>query len=158
MAAASSSPVPDTRGCPRDLSVDEQVTWARVLSHPDLYRKWPVDDDLRNAVEYECNNSVNEIDSEREKLVQSWVKVAASLQPKTKTLLVESGFEKCRLRGQIHHAFLAFLIETSDHPDRSLATDVLLGFPLVGRLPPSLVEADVVPNKQRVPETTGSWK
>ena len=150
MAAVEDSPVIDTAGCPRGLSIKEQLAWGSLARHPLESNQWKVDEKLTEAVRFECDNSVEEIDAFREKVVSRWVARAISLEGERESLLRERGFSSCRLRARIHFPLVASLLHETEYEDTQLFEDMLQGFTLVGLLPPCLVEASETPKPQKV--------
>ena len=111
------------------------------MKHPGSEMPWPVSDDLRAAAQYECFNSLKEIDAFRECVVQDWLKAAAVGAENQRDFLQEQGFTDSVLRNRVNYNFLHHVLQMSENPDESLFTDMLFGFPVVGSLPPCLLEA-----------------
>ena len=149
-AAVDLRPVDDTRGCPRGLTVQEQIAWSVALKHPLEDFAWPIDSSLAEAVSFECETAVHDIDGQREALVKRWVIEATDRQVASECMLQQAGLADCPLRRRIHHSFIGYLAKEIGHIDERLPGDLLCGFPLVGKMPPCLVEADVVPKKQSI--------
>ena len=99
---------------------------------------------------FEAATECDEIDSQRDQLAKRWIWCAAQLEAERKPLLANAGLEHCRLRGRIHYPFVKMLLEQYEHPDSGLFSDMLYGFPVVGKLPPCLLDADVVPKPKTV--------
>ena len=68
--------VVDTTGCPKGLSVEEQMAWAVTSKHPMLSESWPTPQHLREAVAFEANADFEELDKEREALMRKWLYTA----------------------------------------------------------------------------------
>ena len=62
----NNAPVIDTTGCPRGLSIQEQLAWGSLVKHPMQNAVWPADDVLQQAVAFECDNEIEKIDEMRE--------------------------------------------------------------------------------------------
>ena len=101
------------------------MIWAIALPHPQEVSTWPVDDLLREAVRYECENDEKDIDEARENLVKEWVLAADARQQASKDLLQREGFAKCRLRAQLHHSFFEYQSDDVVYLDRALCSDFL---------------------------------
>ena len=142
-------PVPDTVGCPKNLSVMQQVAWAELARHPRQAFELPVSDHLREAINFECSHSASEIDAFRANLVKKWVSKALELEGGRHDFLVQHGYGSCVLRARLHYPFILWLLGSLDYEDEALANDIL-GFSVVGKLPSCLVESDPIPGKQRV--------
>ena len=117
--------MPDASGCPKQLSVKEQVAWSSVLPHAREKSEWPVDKDLISAVQYEIANEPEDIDNMRNELAKRWVQLAASLESERRSLLTEAGFGDCKLRARIHYPLFRALLHCQDYPDKRLLDDLL---------------------------------
>ena len=56
---------------PQGLTLEEHVAWSKLQTHPDLTKMedMEVDDDLRVAVNFEADHTVEEIDCYREQML-----------------------------------------------------------------------------------------
>ena len=127
----------------------QHVEWASLLPHRCQQQSWCINQDLKQAVEFEVAK-IEEIDTQRDALVKRWIWHAAHLESERKPLLAKAGLEHCRLRERIRYPFINILFVQFDHPDKCLFSDLLQGFPVVGKLPPCLLDADVVPKPKVV--------
>ena len=128
----------------------QQVEWASLLPHRAQQQGWNINQDLKQAVEFEMQTEAEEIDKQRDEVAKQWIWQAAQLESERSKLLDKVGLSHCRLRQRIHYPFINSLIVQLDHPDKSLFADLLQGFPVVGKLPPCLLEADVEPKPKTV--------
>ena len=108
----SGEPVIDTAGCPRALTVPEQLARGSLARHPLQDAKWPVDDWLRQALEYEGATEVEAIDCFREDVIKRWLARSWQLQAERQPFLESRGFGACVLRSRVHYPLLfSFLVE-----------------------------------------------
>ena len=72
--------VDDSSGCPKGLSPDEQLEWSSNLPHRSQRVEWPVNDLLREAMRFEQESQVDDIDEGRNELAKKWIWRASQLQ------------------------------------------------------------------------------
>ena len=134
----------DTRACPKGLTLREQLAWAVPLKHPAEMWQWPVSEQMKCAVQFEVEQSPEEIDKMRQQLVEKWIAVASELQSERVELLQRHGFADCKLRQRLHIPFVQYLVNEMSYADKALPAACIAGFPVVGLLPPCVVEASPV--------------
>ena len=139
----------DTLGCPKDLSFDEQVAWARLSAHPQQKETWQVPQAAKDAVAFEAKSDLQDLDASREQLMRKWLHTANQFRSEHLALLKDAGFEKCSLRQKLNIPFVDWLSSQLPEADMELPLDLLRGFPLVGKLPPCKLEALPDPKPQQ---------
>ena len=141
--------VVDTMGCPKNLSIDEQVAWASMAAHPHQAANWQVPQAAKDALLFEAKSDLQELDKSREQLMRKWLHTANQFRSEHLALLKDAGFEKCSLRQKLNIPFVDWLSSQLPEADMELPLDLLRGFPLVGKLPPCKLEALPDPKPQQ---------
>ena len=67
-------------GCPRGLSVQEQIAWAYLAKHPGENFDWQIESDLQEALDFESTHTAHQIDEFRGRVAKEWINKAASLE------------------------------------------------------------------------------
>ena len=133
--AAALPCVPDGWGQPRGLTVDEQVLWMQSAPHPLDLGQLQLDQDLREAVEYEARHEPQAIDAMRSLELSRISELAQGLQQEQVEWTLEAPEPIRGLVSRIHGPLILALMQEMDYEDQGLLQDLQRGFPYVGELP-----------------------
>ena len=71
----------DCADCPVGLSIEEQIAWAMSTSHPMMeFPKVQADQHWWNAIEFETQSTLAELDKWRQAMLDKYTKKAAELE------------------------------------------------------------------------------
>ena len=133
--SAASPCVPDGFGQPRGMTVDEQVLWMQALPHPLDLDQLTLDQDLREAVEFEQRHTPQAIDAVRSSVLSRFTVLAQELQQEQVDWALEAPEPIRGLVSKIHGPLILALMQEMDYEDPGLLHDLQQGFPYVGQLP-----------------------
>ena len=141
---ASTCPWEQWPGAPLDLNYLEcpdlkfpfvhEGLGAQKQDHPDATRLQDtvVDDDLREAMEFERCHSSDEIDEFRQRQLDAMLIMVAKLDGRRQKWLTGIPSDIFGVAKMLHGPFAGVLEEWSECPDRGLETSFQTGFPFVG--------------------------
>jgi len=130
--------VEDGGGAPRGLSPSEHVAWAAGQT-PEHNPRF-ISPDLIRAVHREVIASVEELDAERQSVVDCWRAKAAELQYQRKVIDAEADLRIRPLVRKLHVPFIRWLVDVIDYPDKDLPRCCAQGFPFAGKFGPCKVD------------------
>ena len=122
-------------GAVKGFSVSEHVAWAQLQAHPMANKQAQLTDDLRQALQYECQETREEIDEFRLETLQVFFQQAMSLEKERRKWLADSPKKIRAVVTMLHGPLFKWCVQTTGSPDNSLCWQLQHGFPFLGKLP-----------------------
>ena len=133
----------DGNGAPKGLSPMEHVEWSCMQPHTSGSIDPRVVPALMDAVAYEIDSDIAEIDAFRQSIIDEWLRVADELEDQRSKVLDTVPLSIRTVVEKLHLPFIAYLIGKLDDnagtwSDKNLYDCLHSGFSLVGLLQPSV--------------------
>ena len=131
--------VPMGLGAYKGLTPLQHVEWAKEVQHPSACAPSTASRELIEALEFEEEHDNEEIDAFRQSLLYQWVKRAHDMRKSQDDWASQASELNISVVKQIHGPLLKSILKDlagDEHTFARFMSDCLLGFPLVGPLPP----------------------